>query len=75
MCQRENNPTIEQTSAEFNRSSMQHRTPTPGSFLQLAPKQILSMYTSIDKSRHTKLRTIHKKLKLKIVRLTKARGS
>ena len=41
MCQRDNNPTLEQITAEgHQRSSMQRETPTPGGVLQLTPKQI-----------------------------------
>ena len=43
MCQRDNNPTIEQTTAEgHNRSSMQREIPAPGGVIQLAPKQIFT---------------------------------
>ena len=49
-------------------------TPAPGGVLQLAPKQKCKIS---DNGRHTKLRNIDKKLKLKkmYTRLTKARGS
>ena len=46
-----------------NRSSMQRETPAPGGVLQLAHKQISIV---VQYERHTKLRIIHKKLKLKL---------
>ena len=68
MCQSDNNPTIKQTTAEghqwvFNvaRNTRTRRRPSAG--------PLKNMYTStvILNGRQTKLRIIHKKLKLKII--------